>query len=157
MAINVNDTAPDFTLKNTKGEEVSLSDFRGKKNTVLLFFPLAFTSTCTEELCAMRDNLKIYDSLNAEVIGVSSADSFFVLRQFKSSQNLNFTLLSDFNKEAAEKYGVLYNDFYGMKGVSKRAVFVIDKEGIVQHKEVIEDASNIPDLDRIVDILVKLE
>ncbi len=157
MTINVNDIAPGFTLKNTRGDDVSLSDFKGEKNVVLLFFPLAFTSTCTEELCSTRDNLKIFDSLNAEVLGISSADSFFVLREFKSAQNLNFTLLSDFNGEAAGKYGVLYDDFFGMKGVSKRSVFVIDKEGVVQHTEVLEDAGKMPDLDRIIEVLTELE
>ena len=146
---NQTDTlAPDFTLQNTDGEEVSLSDFNGEKNVVLLFFPLAFTGTCTEELCTTRDNMKLYNSLNAEVIAIS-VDSFFTLNEFKKGQNLNFTLLSDFNREAANKYDVLYDDFFGMKGVAKRAAFVIDKEGIIQHQEVLEDAGNLPDFKKI--------
>ncbi len=151
----INSKAPDFTLQNTNGEQVSLSEFKGNKNVVLLFFPLAFTSTCTEELCHTRDNLKIYESLDAEVLGIS-IDTFFTLKEFKNSQNLNFTLLSDFNKEASEKYNVLYEDFFGMRGVSKRSVFVIDKEGIVRHVEVLEDASQLPDFDALQETLMKL-
>ncbi|MEX0595437.1 MAG: redoxin domain-containing protein, partial [Candidatus Paceibacterota bacterium] len=118
--------APDFTLKDTTNAEVSLSDFKGKSNVVLLFFPLAFSSVCTKELCSTRDNLKIYNSLNAEVFGIS-VDSFFTLKAFKEANNINFPLLSDFNKEVSESYGVLNNDFFGMRGVSNRSVFVINK------------------------------
>lgn len=151
----VKNEAPDFTLKNTNGEDVSLSKFKGKKNVIVLFFPLAFTSTCTEELCHTRDNLKIYNSLDAEVLGIS-VDSFFTLKEFKQSQNLNFQLLSDFNKEISIKYGVLYEDFFGMHGVSKRSAFVINKEGVVVHSQVLEDASNLPDFDIIQSILSEL-
>ena len=103
---------------------------------------------CTAELCSTRDNLKIYESFNAEVLGIS-IDSFFVQKAFKESQNLNFQLLSDFNKEASMGYGVLYEDFFGMKGVAKRSAFVIDKEGIVRYSEVLEDSSEIPNFDAI--------
>ncbi len=153
MKISVGDKAPDFTLKNTNGEDVTLSGYFGKKNVVLLFFPLAFTGTCTEELCTTRDNLKIYNSLNAEVLGIS-VDSFFSLKQFKEAQNLNFQLLSDFNKTASESYGVLYKDFFGMLGVSKRSAFVIDQDGVVQYAEVLEDASELPDFKGIQDSLL---
>ncbi len=149
--------APEFSLQNTNGEVVSLKDFQNKKNVVLLFFPLAFTSTCTEELCHTRDNLKIYESLDAEILGISSADSFFVLKKFKESQNLNFDLLSDFNRSAANAYGILYDDFFGMKGVTKRSVFVIDKNGVVKHVEVLDDASSLPDFNRIQSELAKLK
>ncbi|WP_018126416.1 peroxiredoxin [Balneola vulgaris] len=153
MKISVGDKAPDFTLKNTNGEDVTLSGYFGKKNVVLLFFPLAFTGTCTEELCTTRDNLKIYNSLNAEVLGIS-VDSFFSLKQFKEAQNLNFQLLSDFNKIASESYGVLYKDFFGMFGVSKRSAFVIDQDGVVQYAEVLENASELPDFKGIQDSLL---
>ncbi len=139
-------SAPDFTLQNTQGESVTISDFTGEKNVVLLFFPLAFSSTCTEELCTMRDNMKLYNSLDAKVIGIS-VDSFFTLQNFKKSENINFTLLSDFNKEVSEKYGALYDDFFGMHGVSKRAAFVINKEGEIVYAEVLDDASELPDFD----------
>lgn len=148
MSNLLNNKAPDFTLKNTNGEDVTLSSLEGDKNVVLLFFPLAFTGTCTKELCDTRDNLKIYNSLNAEVYGIS-VDSFFALKEYKSSQNLNFQLLSDFNKEVSEKYDVLYTEFIGMQGVSKRSSFVIDKQGIVRHAEILEDASELPDFGAI--------
>lgn len=155
MNTTVDIEAPDFTLQNTKGDKVSLSDFKSKKNVVLLFFPVAFSSTCTEELCTTRDNMKLYDSLDAKVIGIS-VDSFFCLKEFKKSENLNFTLLSDFNKEVSKKYDVLDNDFYGMKGVSKRATFVIDKEGTIRFSEILEDASQLPDFKGVQEILKEL-
>ncbi len=148
MSANLDSKAPDFELQDTKGKKVSLSNYQGTKNVVLLFFPLAFSGTCTKELCTIRENMKLYDSLDAEVIGIS-IDSFFTLREFKKSENLNFTLLSDFNRETSEAYGVLNNDFYGMEGVSKRASFVVDKEGTIRHREVLEDASNLPDFKAI--------
>ena len=148
--------APEFTLQNTDGKEVSLSDFRGDHNVVILFFPLAFSSTCTEELCTTRDNMKLYESMDARVIGIS-VDSFFALKEFKKAQNLNFTLLSDFNKEVSSDYGVLYDDFFGMKGVSKRASFVIDREGMVRFREVLEDAGKLPDFKAIQRVLDELQ
>lgn len=153
--ILVNHKAPDFTLQNTNGDKISLSDFRGKKNVVLLFFPLAFTSTCTEELCQTRDNLKIYNSLEAEILGIS-IDSFFTLKEFKKAQNINFQLLSDFNKEASKGYDVLYKDFFGMKGVSKRSVFLINKEGRVVYSEVLDNASELPNFNALQNKLVEL-
>lgn len=148
-------TAPNFTLQDTNGEEVSLFDFRDQKNVVLIFFPLAFSGVCTKELCTTRDNLKIYSSLDAEVIGIS-VDSFFTLKAFKESNNLNFSLLSDFNKEVSEQYDTLYQDYFGMKGVSKRSVFVIDKEGRVVHQEVLEDSGKLPDFGKVQDALADL-
>ena len=152
----LNHKAPDFTLQNTNGDKVSLSDFKGRKNVVLLFFPLAFTSTCTEELCHTRDNLKIYNSLEAEILGIS-VDSFFTLKEFKKSQNINFQLLSDFNKEVSKDYDVLYEDFFGMKGVSKRSVFIIDKEGRVAYIEVLDNASDLPDFNELQNRLAELK
>lgn len=151
----VNTKAPDFTLQDTNGDKVSLSDFKGEKNVVLLFFPLAFTSTCTEELCHTRDNLKIYNSLEAEILGIS-VDTFFTLKEFKKSQNINFQLLSDFNKEASINYDVLYEDFFGMKGVSKRSVFIINKEGRVVYSEVLENANDLPDFNELQKELTEL-
>lgn len=147
--------APDFTLQNTEGEKVSLTDFIGDENVVLLFFPLAFTSTCTDELCTIRDNMKLYSSLSAKVIGIS-VDSFFTLKEFKKSENLNFALLSDFNKEASKKYNALYDDYYGMHGVSKRAAFVIDKEGKIAHQQILEDSGQLPDFKAIQQALASL-
>lgn len=147
--------AANFTLSDSNNDNVTLSDFQGDKNVVLLFFPLAFSGVCTKELCSTRDNLKIYNSLDAEVLGIS-IDSFFTLKAFKESNNLNFTLLSDFNKEVSAKYEVLYDDYFGMKGVSKRAVFVIDKEGNIIHSEVLEDSGKLPDLTKVQEVLAGL-
>ena len=148
MSVNLDSKAPDFTLKNTEGKDITLSSCRDEKNVVLLFFPLAFTSTCTEELCTTRDNMKLYDSMDAQVMGIS-VDSFFTLKEFKKAQNLNFPLLSDFNKEVSSKYNSLYKDFFGMQGVAKRSAFVIDQEGMIRHKEILEDAGQIPDFKTI--------
>ena len=155
MPVSVNDKAPEFKLQNTNREFVKLSDYKGDKNVVLLFYPLAFSGVCTTELCSTRDNLKIYEAFDAEVLGIS-IDSFFVQKAFKESQNLNFQLLSDFNKEAARSYDVLYEDFFGMKGVAKRSAFVIDKKGIVKYTEVLEDSSEIPNFDSIQQTLSEL-
>lgn len=147
MVPELDSKAPNFTLQDTSGDEVSLFDYRGKK-IVLLFFPLAFSGTCTEELCTTRDNMKVYESSNAKVMGIS-VDSFFSLKEFKQAENLNFTLLSDFNREVSARYDVLCNDFFGMKGVAKRATFVIDGEGVVKHREVLEDADKLPNFKAI--------
>ncbi|HKK46215.1 MAG TPA: peroxiredoxin [Balneolaceae bacterium] len=155
MSLNLDDNAPDFTLQNTEGEEITLSDYKGKSNVVLLFFPLAFTGTCTEELCTTRDNMKLYNSMDAKVMGIS-VDSFFTLKEFKKAENLNFTLLSDFNKEVSSEYGALYDEFFGMKGVAKRSTFVIDQEGIVRHKEILEDAGELPDFKAVQETLSEL-
>jgi peroxiredoxin len=143
-AIQPGQEAPDFTLYNTEKQKVTLSDYRGK-NVLLLFFPQAFTSTCTKELCSTRDNIALYDQANAQVFGIS-VDSVFTLARYKEDQRLNFPLLSDFNKEVSSEYGTLYDTFVlDMKGVSKRSAFVIDKTGIVRYAEVLETASDLPD------------
>ncbi|WP_461789863.1 redoxin domain-containing protein [Pedobacter sp.] len=143
MSLQVGAQAPDFKLKSTELKEVSLGDFKGKK-VVLHFFPLAFTGVCTTQLCTMRDNFGYYEGLNAQVLGVS-VDSPFTLGKFKEEQAYQFPLLSDFNKDAAAAYGALYEDFLGMKGIAKRAAFVIDEEGKIAYAEVLEDAGNLPD------------
>ena len=147
--MEVGQKAPEITLVDTDKNKVSLSDFKGK-NVVLLFFPLAFTSTCTVELCNMRDNISLYNNLNAEILGIS-VDSFYTLGKYKEEQHLNFKLLSDFNKDASTAFNVLYESFgqFEMKGVSKRAVFVIDKEGIIQYAEVCKSAADLPDFPAI--------
>lgn len=147
--------ASNFTLKDTNNEDVTLDSFKGKKNVVLLFFPLAFSGVCTKELCSTRDNLKIYNSLDAEVLAIS-IDSFFTLKAFKEANNLNFKLLSDFNKEVSAQYNSLYEDYFGMKGVSKRSVFVINKEGMVVHQEILEDSGKIPNLAKVQEVLASL-
>ena len=146
MKIEVGQTAPDFTLYDSEKNKVTLSELKGQ-NVLLLFFPLAFTSTCTKELCAVRDNISFYNNVNAKVFGIS-VDSLHTFAKYKDEQNLNFTLLSDFNKEVSHAYGSLYEIFgYNMKGVSKRSAFVIDKEGIVHYAEVLENASELPNFE----------
>ena len=148
MSITLGQQAPNFTLRDTEKNEVSLSQFAGKK-VVLVFFPLAFTGVCTTELCSLRDSIATYNQLNAEVIGIS-VDSLFTLDKFKKEQSLNFTLLSDFNKEVSTAYGCLYENFVlDMKGVSKRSAFVIDAQGVVQYAEVLESAVDLPNFEAI--------
>ena len=151
MSYQIGDTIQPFTLQNTDGTHVNITDYKGK-NVVVLFFPLAFSSVCTDELCSIRDNMKIYESLKADVLAIS-IDSFFSLKAFKSSQNYNFTLLSDFNKEVSDQFGVLSQDFFGMKGVAKRSAFVIDEEQKIIYSEILEDAGNIPDFKKIQEVL----
>ena len=148
MKIEAGSIAPDFSLYSSDKEKVSLADYKDK-NVVLLFFPLAFTGVCTKELCNVRDNIGIYNNSKAKVLAIS-VDSPQTLAKFKQDQNLNFPLLSDFNKAVSEKYGCLYETFsLDMKGVSKRSAFVIDREGRVQYSEVLENAREEPDYEAI--------
>jgi glutaredoxin-dependent peroxiredoxin len=149
MKIEVGQVAPDFTLFNTEKKEVHLKDQKGS-DVLLLFFPLAFTSVCTAELCTVRDSMKDYENLNIKVFGIS-VDSLYTLAVYKEQQKLNFDLLSDFNKEVSSKYGSLYPQFgYGMKGVSKRSAFLINKDGVIDYAEVLEDAGKLPDFEAII-------
>jgi len=151
-SLTVGDKAPDFTLFNTGKQAITLSELKGQ-NVVLLFFPLAFTSTCTAELCGVRDDISNYAKLNAAVFGIS-VDSPFSLGKFKEEQGLNFDLLSDFNKTASAAYGSLYDSFVlGMNGVSKRSAFVVDKEGVIRYAEVLESAGDIPNLEAVKQVL----
>lgn len=149
------DEAPEFTLISSDKEELKLSDLKGNP-AVLLFFPLAFTGVCTTELCAVRDDISFYDRLDARVLGIS-VDSPFALEKYKSEQRLNFTLLSDFNKEASKAYGAYYDEFaFGLKGVSKRAAFVVDAGGVIQYAEVLDNAGELPNFDAIQDTLKRI-
>ena len=148
MALPIGQSAPDFSLFNTEKQEVTLSELRGQ-NVVLLFFPLAFTSVCTAELCSVRDNMARYNRLNARILGIS-VDSPYTLARFKEDQLLNFDLLSDFNKEVSTAYDALYPEFgMRMRGVSKRAAYVIDGEGNTRYAEVLENAGEQPNFTAI--------
>lgn len=152
MSLSAGQAAPDFTLFDTQKQTLTLSELKGR-NVVILFFPLAFTSVCTKELCDMRDSISWYNNVNASVLGIS-VDSLFSLGKFREEQQLNFPLLSDFNKEVSTAYGSLYETFgFGMKGVSKRSAFVIDKEGIIRYAEVLENAGEVPDFGAIRSVL----
>jgi alkyl hydroperoxide reductase subunit AhpC len=154
--ITVGQKAPDFTLHTSDmNVKITLNELQGK-NVLLLFFPQAFTGVCTKELCSVRDNIAQYNNATAEVLGIS-VDSPFTLAKFKEEQGLNFTLLSDFNKEVSTAYDAIYDSFIGwMKGVSKRAAFIIDKEGIVKYAEVLESAGDLPNFEAINTTLASL-
>jgi peroxiredoxin len=155
MKLTVGQPAPDFRLFDTTKNKVSLSDFKDS-NVLLLFFPMAFSSVCTKELCSVRDNIAIYQNVNANVLGIS-VDSLYSLGKFKEDQRLNFPLLSDFNKEVSYLYGCLYETWnYDMRGVSKRSAFIIDKAGIIRYTEVLENPGNIPNFEAIITILSSL-
>ena len=147
----VGQKAPDFTLVGTDLKPIQLADYSGK-NVVLLFFPLAYTSVCTTEMCMARDDQSQYAELNAEVIGIS-VDSPFVLQKFAEENELNFPLASDFNKNVAEAYDTLFEgDFLGMSRFAKRSAFVIDGEGILQYAEI-TDGKSLPDFEKIRTVL----
>lgn len=155
MAIEKGQPAPAFTLYDSEKNKISLSDYNGK-NVVLLFFPFAFSSVCTTEVCTVRDEMATYENANATVFGIS-VDSLYALHKFKEEQRLEFQLLSDFNKTVSAAYGVLYESFaYDMQGVSKRAAFVIDKSGIVQYAEECANPGLQPDFAAIQKILEHL-
>ena len=155
MTLNIGDKAPQFRLRNTEKEEVSLEDYNDK-NVLVLFFPLAFTGVCTTELCDIRDNLKKYETTGVDVIAIS-VDSLFVLGKFKEEHKLNFPLLSDFNKEVSRIYGCFYENFVlDMKGVSKRSAFLVDKKGVIRYAEVLENASELPNFAAIQEAIANL-
>ena len=155
MSVDVGAKAPDFTLHNQNREEVTLSAELKKGPVVLAFFPAAFSGTCQQEMCTLRDSATDLNKVKAEVLGIST-DTFFALKAWGDQNKLNFPLLSDYNKEVIPKYGVLNPDMIGMKNIAKRAVFVIDRNGIVRHREVLEDARNEPNYNDITKALASL-
>lgn len=144
MALQPGDPAPTFELPEAPGQTVDLADRIGARPVVLLFFPLAFSSVCTAEMFAVRDDWSEWKNLDADVLGIS-VDSPFVTRKFRKDHDLPFPVLSDFNREASRAYGVLYEDYYGLRGVAKRAVFVIDDAGRITYRWVSEDSEVEPD------------
>jgi peroxiredoxin len=157
MSLHVGQSAPGFSLYDSSKTLTNLSDFVGKKNVLLLFFPQSFTGVCTKELCGVRDDIARYNRVDTEVFGIS-VDSIFTLAAFKEAQALSFPLLSDFNKEISAAYDCLYESFtdMNMKGVSKRSAFVIDKQGIIQYAEVLDNAGQVPDFEAIHTVLDQL-
>ena len=154
MPVDVGSTAPDFTLMDQERQPVTLSAQRGKP-VVLAFFPGAFSSVCTSELCTFQDSLARFSQASAQVYGIS-VDTFFTLKAFHDQQKFTFPLLSDFNKQTIRDYGVFNEDMIGLKGIAKRAVFVLDTGGVVRYKEVLEDARNQPDFEKVYQALGKL-
>ena len=159
MAIPVGSKAPDFSLKSKQASgltDVKLSNNFGKKNTVVLFFPLAFTSVCTKEMCDITAGLNAYESLNTEVIGVS-VDSPFAQEAWAQKEKINITLASDLNKETAKAYGTLLPDLLGLGAVSARAAFVVDKNGVIQYSEQTPTPKDLPNFNAIRDTLSNLK
>ena len=159
MAIPVGSKAPDFSLKSKKASglvDVKLSDNLGKKNTVLLFFPLAFTGVCTQEMCDVTAGINAYTGVNADVIGVS-VDSPFAQEAWAQKEKIGITLASDLNKKTAEAYGTLLPDLLGLGSVSARAAFVIDKDGVVQYSEQTPTSKELPNFNAIKETLGKLK
>jgi glutaredoxin-dependent peroxiredoxin len=155
MDVRVGDKAPDLTLFNQDREPVQLSTAIRKQPVVLAFFPAAFSRVCTKEMCTFRDSSQELNRLSASVLGIS-VDTFFSLKAWANDQKLNFPLLSDFNKEVIARYGVWNDDLYGMKGVAKRAVFLVDQGGAVRYREVLEDASREPDYEKLQQAIANL-
>jgi len=159
MSLHIGDKAPNFTLKSHLLEEVSLSDYNGKKNVVLLFFPLVNTGVCEKELCSTRDSMADYEGLNAQVLAIS-VDSPFSQKLWNDKQKFNFPLLSDFNKEVCLSYSAFFDVFlpgkFDYKGVAKRAAFVIDKNGVIKYAEVLESPGEEPNYSAIQETLKKL-
>ncbi len=159
MAIPVGSKAPDFKLKSktvTGLVDVQLSSNAGQKNTVLLFFPLAFTSVCTKEMCDITAGLNDYSSVGADVIALS-VDSPFAQEAWAQKEKIGITLASDLNKKTAKDYGVLLDDLVGIGSTSARAAFVIDKNGVVQYSEQTPSPKELPNFDAIRDTLAKLK
>jgi len=151
MAIAVGTKAPDFTLKSkdTEGvKDIRLSDNFGKRNTVLLFFPLAFTSVCTKEMCDITQGIKAYQDLDAAVYGIS-VDSPFSQEAWAQKENIGIPLLSDLNKKVAADYGVLLDDLLGFGATAARAAFVVDKQGVVRYAEQTPTPKDLPDFAKV--------
>ncbi len=163
MAIAIGSKAPDFTLKSknaTGVADVKLSANFGKKNTVILFFPLAFTGVCTTEMCDITAGLSAYSGLNAEVIAIS-VDSPFAQEAWAQKEKITVTIASDINKTAAKAYGVLIEDLGGLiagfGSTSARAAFVVDKAGVVQYSEQTASVKDLPNFAAVKEVLAKLQ
>src|ERR1035441_9338194 len=158
MAIPVGSKAPDFTLKSKQASglvDVKLSNNLGKKNTVLLFFPAAFTSVCTQEMCDITSGLGAYTGLNAEVIGIS-VDTPFAQEAWAQREKIGITLASDLNKEVIKQYNVVFPMLAGVGDTAARAAFVIDKGGVVQYSEQTPTPKDLPNFEAVKATLAKL-
>ena len=159
MPISIGTKAPDFTLKSKQASglvDVKLSSNFGKKNTVLLFYPLSFTSVCTQEMCDISQGINAYKDLNADIIGIS-VDSPFAQEAWAQKEKIGITLASDLNKETAKAYGTLLPDLIGLGSVSARAAFVVDKNGVIQYSEQTPTPKELPNFHVIKETLAKLK
>jgi len=150
MALKVGDKAPDFTLVDTEKKPRTLSEFLGKKKTVLVFYPGSFTGVCTKEMCTFRDSVSSFNSMNSQVVGIS-VDSPFANKGFADANRLSFPLLSDYTREVSKKYTGLYDGFSGLAGytAAKRSVFVLDEKGIVRYAWISENPGAEPNYDEV--------
>ena len=155
MTVEVGSRAPEFTLPNQDRQPVTLSALLQHGPVVLAFFPAAFSSVCQTEMCTWRDSLATLGAPAAQVVGIST-DTFFALKAWADQQRLPFPLLSDYNKEVIARYGVVNPDMIGLRNIAKRAVFVIDRDGIVRHREVLDDARHEPDYEAVRAALARL-
>lgn len=159
MSVKVGDLAPEFTLKSHLLEDVSLSDYKGKKNVLILFFPLVNTSVCEKELCSTRDGLSQYETLDAQVLAIS-VDSPFAQKLWADKFKFDFPLLSDFNKTTINAYGAVHEVFvpgkFDYMGVAKRSAFVVDKQGVIRYVEILDNPGLEPDYDKIQEVLKTL-
>lgn len=144
MSVRIGDPAPGFSLPAAPGEIVDVGESIGERPVVLLFFPLAFSSVCTSEMCAVRDDWARWADLGADVYAIS-VDSPFVVRRFRQDLDLPFPILSDFNRTVSRRYGTLYEEYFGLEGVSKRSAFVVDPDGTVAYAWVSDDDEVEPD------------
>jgi glutaredoxin-dependent peroxiredoxin len=148
MSIEVGSKAPDFTLMNQDRQPVTLSAALKNGPAVLAFLPGAFSSVCTNEMCTFRDSIGTLSPSNGQVLGITT-DTFFTLKAWADQQRFTFPLLSDYNKDVIRQYDVVNPDMIGLKDIAKRAVFVIGRDGVVKHKEVLDDARNEPNYDKV--------
>ena len=164
MPLAVGTNAPDFTLSTKTADgpkQIKLSDNFGKRNALLLFFPMAFTGTCTTEMCSVGNGLREYDQMNCQIYGISG-DNPFAQEAWAQKEKIDVPLLSDYEHKIAREYGVAYDSFLpqmnlGMAGVPKRSAFIIDKSGVIQYAESREDARELPDFNKIKAKLAELK
>jgi peroxiredoxin len=156
LTVEIGQRPPDFQLPDQDKKLRTLKDFLGKK-TVLAFFPGAFTSVCTKEMCTFRDSMQAFNSLDAQVVGISVNDPW-ANKAFAENNKLQFPILSDYTRETVKKFNVFHNDFSGLKGytVAKRSVFVLDEKGVVRYRWISEDHGILPNLDEVKEALAKI-
>jgi glutaredoxin-dependent peroxiredoxin len=155
MDVAIGSKAPDFTLMDQNRTPVTLSAALQNGPVVLAFFPAAFSATCQSAMCTFRDSIATLGAEQAQVFGIST-DTFFALKAWADQQQFNFPLLSDYNKDVIRQYGVVNPDMIGLKDIAKRSVFVVDQHGVVRHREVLDDARNEPDYDKVRAVLAVL-
>ena len=148
---NLNETAPDFNLKNTEKNDIALSSYKGK-TVVLAFYPGAFTGVCDTEMCSLRDSMNSFNNLNATVLGIS-VDSPWANAEFAKKYEINFNLLSDYNRDVSKAYNMIFNGLGGLEGYecSNRGIIIIDGQGLIQYRWVAENPGVEPNYSEIIE------